>query len=162
MFFNFNNKYIIILICIIYLILLFFIFIYRLAYENAKDIIACGFNMEKTFIFSDLDYIQHMYPNILKIQKLTTYNQVRGIFGFTMSDNIGKSSFPATQAAPSFPTSFKIPLKGSTEMPCLIPCAIDQDAYFRMTRDVAPRMGCKKPALIHSKFFPPLQGNAEI
>ena len=33
-----------------------------------------------------------------------------------------------------------------------------QDAYFRMTRDVAPRMGCRKPALIHSTFFPPLQG----
>lgn len=30
----------------------------RLAYENAKDIIACGFNPEKTFIFTDLDYIQ--------------------------------------------------------------------------------------------------------
>jgi tryptophanyl-tRNA synthetase len=29
----------------------------RLAYENAKDIIACGFDVEKTFIFSDLDYI---------------------------------------------------------------------------------------------------------
>ena len=26
-----------------------------------------------------------------------------------------------------------------------------------MTRDVAPRMGCKKPSLIHSKFFPALQ-----
>ena len=23
----------------------------------------------------------------------------------------------------------------------LIPCAIDQDPYFRMTRDVAPRLG---------------------
>ena len=28
-----------------------------------------------------------------------------------------------------------------------------------MTRDVAPRMGCRKPALIHSKFFPALQGS---
>ena len=27
-----------------------------------------------------------------------------------------------------------------------------------MTRDVAPRLGFRKPALIHSKFFPPLQG----
>lgn len=42
-------------------------------------------------------------------------------------------------------------------MPCLIPCAIDQDAYFRMTRDVAPRLGYRKPALIHSKFFPGLE-----
>ena len=43
-------------------------------------------------------------------------------------------------------------------MQCLIPCAIDQDPYFRMTRDVAPRLGHHKPALIHSTFFPSLQG----
>ena len=30
---------------------------HRLAYENAKDIIACGFDEKKTFIFSDIDYI---------------------------------------------------------------------------------------------------------
>lgn len=42
---------------------------YRLAFENAKDIIACGFDPESTFMFSDLDYIQHMYPVVLKIQK---------------------------------------------------------------------------------------------
>lgn len=30
---------------------------YKFAYENAKDIIACGFNPEKTFIFSNLDYV---------------------------------------------------------------------------------------------------------
>ena len=33
-----------------------------------------------------------------------------------------------------------------------------QDPYFRMTRDVAPRLGYQKPALIHSTFFPALQG----
>lgn len=33
-----------------------------------------------------------------------------------------------------------------------------QDPYFRMTRDVAPRIGCPKPALIHSMFIPALQG----
>lgn len=134
------------------------VYVCRLAYENAKDIIAVGFDMKKTFVFSDLDYIAHMYPTVLKIQKLTTYNQVRAIFGFGLSDNIGKSAFPAVQAAPAFPSCFSIPLRGSLTMPCLIPCAIDQDAYFRMTRDVAPRLGFTKPALIHSKFFPPLQG----
>lgn len=29
----------------------------KMAYENAKDIIAIGFDVEKTFIFSDLDFI---------------------------------------------------------------------------------------------------------
>merc|ERR1711860_91068 len=47
---------------------------------------------------------------------------------------------------------------GRKDIPCLIPCAIDQDPYFRMTRDVAPRVGDSKPALMHSTFFPALQG----
>lgn len=98
----------------------------RLAYENAKDIIACGFDPAKTFLFTDLDYISQLYPTVLKIQKLTTYNQVKAIFGFTMSDNIGKSAFPAVQAAPAFPSCFTTQFKGSLTMPCLIPCAIDQ------------------------------------
>ena len=33
-----------------------------------------------------------------------------------------------------------------------------QDPYFRMTRDAAPRLRYPKPALIHSTFFPALQG----
>ncbi len=130
----------------------------RMAWENAKDIIACGFDVTKTFIFRDSDYIQTLYPQVLKIQKCVTYNQVRGIFGFHGSDNIGKSAFPAVQAAPSFPQSFPIPFRQRTDMRCLIPCAIDQDPYFRMTRDVAPRIGYHKPALILSKFFPALEG----
>ena len=43
------------------------------------------------------------------------------------------------------------------DIPCLIPCAIDQDPYFRLTRDVAQKLKYPKPYLIHSKFFPALQ-----
>lgn len=32
-----------------------------------------------------------------------------------------------------------------------------QDPYFRMTRDVAPRLGYPKVSLIESRFFPALQ-----
>ncbi|PIK51377.1 putative tryptophan--tRNA ligase, cytoplasmic [Apostichopus japonicus] len=135
----------------------------RLTYENAKDIIALGFDINKTFIFSDMEYIGSQpafYKNIIKIQKCVTYNQVKAIFGFNDSDNIGKISFPAIQAAPSFSNSFP-QIFGEDDVgktPCLIPCAIDQDPYFRMTRDVAPRLNYPKPALIHSVFFPALQG----
>ena len=34
-----------------------------------------------------------------------------------------------------------------------------QDPYFRLTRDVAQKLKYPKPALIHSKFFPALQGH---
>jgi len=142
----------------------------NLTTENAKDIIACDFIPDKTFLFSDLDYVGRMYPNIVRIWKAVTVNQVNGVFGFDSSANIGKTAFPAIQAAPSFGSSFPNVLGGGDDaanpatLACLIPCAIDQDPYFRLTRDIAhklvpshhPLQG--KPSLIHSKFFPPLQG----
>ncbi|KAF5283906.1 hypothetical protein FQA39_LY04726 [Lamprigera yunnana] len=133
----------------------------KMAYENAKDIIAVGFDINKTFVFSNLDYIgqcPEFYRNMVRIQKCVTFNQVKGIFGFGDSDIIGKISFPAIQAAPALSTSFP-DIFGTKKLPCLIPCAIDQDPYFRMMRDVAPRVGYQKPALLHSVFFPALQGS---
>ncbi|CAI9091111.1 OLC1v1026048C3 [Oldenlandia corymbosa var. corymbosa] len=131
----------------------------RLARENAKDIIACGFDVSRTFIFSDFDYVGgEFYKNMVRIAKCVTYNKVVGIFGFSGEDHIGKVSFPPVQAAPSFPSSFPHLFSGKENLRCLIPCAIDQDPYFRMTRDVAPRIGYNKPSLIESTFFPALQG----
>ncbi|EFA07367.1 tryptophan--tRNA ligase, cytoplasmic [Tribolium castaneum] len=134
--------------------------VHKMTMENAKDIIAVGFDPEKTFMFSDLNYIgqcPEFYQNMVRIQRCVTFNQVKGIFGFDDSSVIGKVAFPAVQATPALSTSFPHIFKGK-KVPCLIPCAIDQDPYFRMTRDVAPRIGFKKPALLHSTFFPALQG----
>ena len=133
----------------------------RLAWENTKDIIAIGFDVKKTFIFQDTKFMgqcPEFYENVVRIQNAVTYNQVKGIFGFNDSCSIGKIAFPAIQAAPSFSSSFPAVFGSNKTVPCLIPCAIDQDPYFRMTRDVAPRLGCLKPALVHSTFFPALQG----
>ncbi|XP_022245936.1 tryptophan--tRNA ligase, cytoplasmic-like isoform X2 [Limulus polyphemus] len=101
----------------------------HLALENAKDIIACGFDVEKTFIFSDFEFIgmcPAFYQNMIRVQRGVTFNQVKGIFGFGESDCIGKISFPATQAAPSFSSSFPFIFGDKKDIPCLIPCAIDQ------------------------------------
>ncbi|WIA29340.1 hypothetical protein OEZ86_011845 [Tetradesmus obliquus] len=133
----------------------------RLARENCKDIIACGFDVNKTFIFSDFEYVGGaFYRHIIDIQRCVSMNQVRGIFGLTQDDNIGKIGFPAVQAAPSFPGVFPHIFGDRKDVRCLIPCAIDQDPYFRMTRDVAPRLGYQKPALIEARFFPALQGES--
>lgn len=132
----------------------------RMAVENVKDVIACGFDMDKTFIFQDFEFMgqcPNFYQNISRIQRSVTFNQVKGIFGFGDSDCIGKIAFPAIQAAPALSSSFPF-VFGKQKVPCLIPCAIDQDPYFRMTRDVAPKLGFSKPALVHSTFIPALQG----
>lgn len=129
------------------------------AYRNAKDIIAVGFDMNKTFIFSNYDYMGGpFYRNVSKISRQITINQAKATFGFNDSDNIGKIHFAAIQAAPSFSNSFPNIFGTKSDIPCLIPCAIDQDPYFRLTRDVAAKLKYPKPTLIHSKFFPALQG----
>ena len=49
----------------------------RLARENAKDIIACGFDISRTFIFSDFEYVGgEFYRNMVSIAKCVTLNQV--------------------------------------------------------------------------------------
>jgi tryptophanyl-tRNA synthetase len=56
---------------------------YKFGLQNAKDIIACGFDMKKTFIYSDLAYVSgHFLMNIWEFSKLIPFNQVRGAFGF--------------------------------------------------------------------------------
>ncbi|KAI9188343.1 tryptophan--tRNA ligase [Blastocladiella emersonii ATCC 22665] len=133
---------------------------FKFAQENAKDIIACGFDLNKTFIFSNLNYVGGtFYHNMVRIAKCITYSTSKAAFGFVESDNIGKSHFVAVQAAPSFSNSFPHIFGARSDIPCLIPCAIDQDPYFRLTRDVAHKLGYPKPALVHAKFFPALQGS---
>ena len=131
--------------------------------ENAKDIIGLGFDADKTFMFSDIEYMGGaFYKNILRLEKRITVNSSKATFGHTDSSNIGLVRFVATQAATSYATSFPhifgTDEKSVSKIPCLIPCAIDQDPYFRQCREHAEKLKFQKPALIHSVFLPALQG----
>lgn len=53
-----------------------------LSRKNARDIIACGFDPEKTLIFSNLESNQgKLYFNNVLISNSFTVNQIKGIFG---------------------------------------------------------------------------------
>ncbi|KAL3236702.1 tryptophan--tRNA ligase WRS1 [Nakaseomyces bracarensis] len=130
------------------------------ACDNARDIIAVGFNPENTFIFSDLEYMGGaFYENVVRTSRQITGSTAKAVFGFNDSDCIGKFHFASIQIATAFPSSFPDVLGLPAKTPCLIPCAIDQDPYFRVCRDVADKLKFSKPALLHSKFFPALQGS---
>ena len=126
--------------------------IQHFTYENILDIIAVGFDRRKTKIIVNTKHIKHLYPIALEVAKRITLSTARAVFGFSNSTNIGMIGFPSIQAAPCFLPSI---LEGKP-IPVLIPAAIDQDPYWRMTRDVAERLGYYKPAQIHSKFLPGL------
>ena len=56
------------------------------ARRNARDIIAVGFRLDKTFIFSDYDFVGGaFYRNVSKISRQITINQAKATFGFNDS-----------------------------------------------------------------------------
>jgi tryptophanyl-tRNA synthetase len=126
--------------------------------DNLLDIIAVGFNSKKTQILVDTEGIRELYPLSIKIAKAITLSTVKAVFGFQDSTNIGMAFFPSIQATPSFLYSYKLRKK----VPCLIPAAIDQDNFWRMTRDVAEKLDYYKPAQVHSKFLPALNKEGKM
>jgi tryptophanyl-tRNA synthetase len=129
-----------------------------LAYQNALDFIALGFDPDNTKIILDTECIKTLYPIALKVAKKVTFSTAKAVFGFDNSTNIGSIFFTTIQAAPAFlPTETE-----GRQIPCLIPCGIDQDPHFRVARDVAPGLNYPKPTMLYCKMFPGLGGGDKM
>jgi tryptophanyl-tRNA synthetase len=118
------------------------------AYENALDFIALGFNPEKTKIIINTKNIQTLYPIAAQVAKKINFSNTKATFGFTNETNIGMIFYTSLQSAPCF----------IEDKPVLIPLGVDQDPHFRLTRDIAQKIGKQKPALIHNIMIPALTG----
>lgn len=118
------------------------------AYENALDFIALGFKPENTRIIINTDNINTLYPIAAEVAKRINFSNTKAVFGFKNETNIGMIFYTSLQSAPCF----------IEDRPVLIPLGVDQDPHFRITRDVAPRIGKPKPALIHNIMIPALTG----
>ncbi len=130
----------------------------RWGMENLLDLLAVGFDPKATHVFFDTRSIAALYPLAMDAAKKIPYSTAKAVFGFPPSMNIGLVFYTALQTAPSFYPSWE---KGAP-VPCLIPCGIDQDPHFRITRDIAEGLGYPKPALVHSVMLPGLLGNDRV
>ncbi len=130
----------------------------RWGLENLYDILALGFDPKRTHVFFDSRSIAALYPLAVRVARRITYSNVKAVFGFEPSTNIGLVFYTALQTVPAFWPSWK----EGRGVPCLIPCGIDQDPHFRLTRDIAEGMGYPKPALVHSRMVPGLLGEAAM
>ena len=120
----------------------------KFAYENALDFIALGFKPEKTKIIINTKNIQTLYPIAAQVAKKINFSNTKATFGFTNDTSIGMIFYTSLQSAPCF----------IEDKPVLIPLGVDQDPHFRLTRDIAPKIGKPKPALIHNIMIPGLEG----
>ncbi|RNF03620.1 tryptophanyl-tRNA synthetase [Trypanosoma rangeli] len=115
----------------------------ELAVENIKDIIAFGFGPCKTFVFRNTAYTGDMDPTVMRVRRMLTLSAVKNTFDLRNSGNVGKPAFPAVQAAPCFGGAFPWVLRWPAEerlLQCVVSCAIDQDPFFLLTRNVALRV----------------------
>ena len=126
--------------------------------ENLYDLLALGFDPKRTHVFFDSRSIRALYPLAIRVARKIPYSTVKAVFGFEPSTNIGLVFYTALQTVPCFWPSWA---EGRT-VPCLIPCGIDQDPHFRVTRDIAEGLGYPKPALVHSQMVPGLLGEAAM
>ncbi len=131
----------------------------KYSYDNILDLIALGFDPKKTFIFEDFVYTD-IYKFAAMIAKRITYSTAKAAFGLTPEKNIGWTFYPAMQAA-----HILFPQYHSGEKHIsVVPVGIDQDPFIRLTRDIAVHkdLGYEKPAALHSKFIPSLDGGAKM
>jgi tryptophanyl-tRNA synthetase len=126
--------------------------------ENLLDILAVGFDPERTRVFFDTRSIGTMYSLAVDVAKKIPYSTVKAVFGFKPHQNIGLVFYTALQTVPAFYPSWR----AGRPVPCLIPCGIDQDPHFRITRDIAEALGYPKPALLHSQIVPGLLGSGKM
>ena len=118
------------------------------ALENALDFVALGFKPRNTRIIIDTRNIRTLYPIAAQVAKRLNFSNTKAVFGFTNETNLGMIFYTSLQSAPCF----------LEDDPVLIPLGVDQDPHFRLTRDVAPKMGKHKPALMHNVMMPALEG----
>jgi len=127
--------------------------------NNVQDILAVGFNPEKTFVFSNIKRRQINWDYelfVTQMKKMSSIKTLKQIFGFIDELNVGCYDWVFYQTAASFSQAF--PEFFTQPAHCLIAYAIDQDPYFRFARDIASKMKLLKPCSIISKFMPPLTG----
>jgi len=125
--------------------------------ENLRDLLAVGFDPERTRFVLDTADADVVYQLAATFAKEITQNQLEAVYG--RPDNVGMGFYPAVQTA-----HLLLPQLVEGEHPTLVPVAVDQDPHVRVSRDVAAkaRYPVAKPGALLGKFLPTLSGPGKM
>lgn len=118
----------------------------------AKQLLAYGFDAKKTYFIIDQVYT-NIYNLAIKLSRKVNYSEIKATYGYKPEENIGLHFYPAVQSSHILFPQEKFGIKH-----VLVPIGPDEDAHFRICRDIASRFGYEKPATIHVSFIPGLDG----
>lgn len=125
--------------------------------ENLRDLLAVGFDPERTRILIDTVDADALYPHAAAFAGDVTQSTVAATYGDP--GNVGASFYPAMQTA-----HLLLPQLVHGEHPTLVPIAVDQDPHVRVCRDVAAKekYDVRKPGALLSTFLPGLAGPGKM
>ncbi|SDJ88343.1 tryptophanyl-tRNA synthetase [Halovenus aranensis] len=125
--------------------------------DNLRDILAVGFDPERTRLIVDSADADVVYPLASALSNELTQATVDATYG--EPENVGLSFYPAVQA-----THLLLPQLVEGRQPTLVPIGADQDPHVRVCRDVAgkERYDIEKPSALLSKFLPSLDGPGKM
>ena len=120
--------------------------------ELAKQLIAYGFDPKKTYFIIDQIYT-NIYNLAIKLSRKVNLSEIKASYGYKNEDNIGLHFYPAVQSA-----HVLLPQENFNIKHVLVPIGPDEDAHLRICRDIASRAEYEKPAILHSRFLPGIDG----
>ncbi|ELY43807.1 tryptophan--tRNA ligase [Natronorubrum tibetense] len=125
--------------------------------ENLRDILAVGFDPERTRIVVDTADADVLYPIAVRLATHLTPATVEAVYG--QQDTVGLQFYPAVQA-----THLLLPQLVAGRQPTLVPIAVDQDPHVRVCRDVAAKeaLPVGKPGALLGRFLPGLDGPGKM
>ncbi len=122
------------------------------ALRLARSMLAYGFDPKRTRIIIDQLYTD-IYNTAVKLSRGVTMSELKSVYSYTNDQNIGLHFYPAIQSAHIvLPHEFGI-------RNTIVPIGPDEDAHLRVCRDVAGKFGYEKPAVLHTRFLPGLDGD---
>jgi len=125
--------------------------------DNLRDILAMGFDPERTTVVVDTLDADVLYPLAVRLAAGLTQSTVEAVYG--RPDNAGLSFYPAMQAV-----HLLLPQFVHGPHPTLVPVAVDQDPHVRVCRDLAAkeRFDVTKPGALLGRFLPDLTGPGKM
>ncbi|APW96871.1 tryptophan--tRNA ligase [Halobiforma lacisalsi AJ5] len=125
--------------------------------DNLRDILAVGFDPERTRIVVDTADADLIYPLAVRLAEYLTPATVEAVYG--QQGTVGLQFYPAVQAA-----HLLLPQLVAGRQPTLVPVAIDQDPHVRVCRDVAAKesLPVEKPGALLGRFLPSLEGPGKM
>ena len=125
-----------------------------------KDLLAVGFDEQRTLITSDYAAWSTIYPTFTMLAKHIAFDAVQPAFGFDTSSNIGAISSPSVLAAPWFEQAYGGYLPDDAAL--LVLQSVVDVPFVKLVRSTAETLGYRMPSVLVHRNVPLLTGVAQL